>query len=303
MDLISAFRTFLRVAETRSFSGAAQDRNLTQPAVSRQVLALEQHLDIRLLHRTTNGISLTAEGHRVIPLAMRLLETAEELHDTIRGEACRAIGKVRLAVPAPLGLYLSSHIGRLLERHPGLSVELIFREGASDLVGEGLDIEVRLGEAPDSSLICRRLGTTTAYLVASPSYLARRPAPTCPEEICGHECISYARAGDGNVWRFSGGGDVIAVRINARLQATNAVAVHHAALAGAGMAILSHILAVADIEAGRLVHVLPDFPPQRLPIFAYYPSRQNVPLRVKTVLDFLSEVVSEDDAMREHPAC
>jgi DNA-binding transcriptional LysR family regulator len=173
-----------------------------------------------------------------------------------------------------------------------------FPVGASDLVGDGLDIEVRLGEAPDSSLICRRLGMTTAYLVAAPSYLARRPAPISPEEICGHECISYLRASDGNIWQFSGGPEVISVKIDARLQATNAAAVHRVALAGAGMAILSHILAIPDIEAGGLVHVLPDFPPMRLPILAYYPSRQNMPLRVNTVLEFLAQVVQEDDAMK-----
>src|ERR1700709_618268 len=107
MDLISALQTFLRVAETGSFSAAAQHRKLTQPAVSRQITALEQHLDTRLLHRTTNGIALTEEGQRAIPLATRLIEAADELRETLQAGALRVSGTVRLSAPTPLGLYLS----------------------------------------------------------------------------------------------------------------------------------------------------------------------------------------------------
>jgi DNA-binding transcriptional LysR family regulator len=180
---------------------------------------------------------------------------------------------------------------------------MVFREGASDLVSEGIDIEVRLGEAEDSSLISRRLGWTTAYLVASPDYFRRRTVPGHPSEIPDHEVIAYMRAGEQSVWRFRCGSEVVAIKVAARLQCTNSVAVHRAALAGSGLAILSHIHAVDDIEAGRLVHVMPDFPPLRLPIHAVYPSRQNLPLRVKTVLDFLAKVVHDDQAMREDPRC
>ncbi|MGH6963669.1 MAG: LysR family transcriptional regulator, partial [Phenylobacterium sp.] len=296
MDIISALRTFLRVAETGSFTAAAIDLNLTQPAVSRQVSALETHLNTRLLHRTTIALALTAEGEQMIPMALRVIEAVEALGETACSE--RAVsGKVRISLPAPLGLYISDRLAALLRSHPGLSVELIFRETPSDLVEEGIDLEVRLGAVADSSLMGRRIGWTTAFLVAAPSYLEGRAAPVAPQDIPTHDCICYARAGDGRFWSFSNGADDIKLRIAPRMTADSAVAVHRAALAGGGLAILSHILACPDIEAGRLISLMPEFPPTRLPINLVYPSRRNMPLRVRTVLEFLAEAVREDPQM------
>ncbi|APG88260.1 HTH-type transcriptional regulator (plasmid) [Sinorhizobium americanum CCGM7] len=297
MDIVSALRTFLRVAETGSFSAAAVDLNLTQPAVSRQVSALEAHLNTRLLHRTTSAVALTAEGEQIIPMALRVVEAVDALGDTTGADGIMVSGKVRLTLPAPLGLYVSDRLATLIAGHPGLAVEIIFREEPSDLVGEGIDLEVRLGPVADNSLVCRRIGWTTAFLVAAPSYLEGRTAPQTPGDLTAHECICYRRAGDGRTWSFSNGADEIAARIAPRLIANNAVAVHRATLAGSGLAVLSHILACPDIEAGRLVNVMPDFPPTRLPINVVYPSRRNMPLRVRTVLDFLIEAVREDPLM------
>lgn len=297
MDIVSALRAFLRVAETGSFSAAAADLNLTQPAVSRQVSALEEHLNTRLLHRTTNALALTAEGEHMIPMALRVVEAVDALSEASCSDTAMAAGRVRLTLPAPLGLYVSDRLPTLLERHPGLSVEMMFREEPSDLVGEGIDLEVRLGPVSDSSLMCRRIGWTTAFLVAAPDYLEQRSAPKRPDDISHHECICYSRAGDGRAWTFSDGSDEVFVRIAPRLVANNAVAVHRAVLAGGGLAILSHLLACPDIEAGRLVNVMPEFPPARLPISVVYPSRRNVPLRVRTVLDFLVQAVKEDPLM------
>ncbi|QRM53226.1 LysR family transcriptional regulator [Sinorhizobium sp. BG8] len=297
MDLVSALQTFIRVSETGSFSAAADERHMTQPAISRQISALEQHFNTRLLHRTTSGVALTLEGERVIPLAMRILEAVDELGDTVGCDGTHASGKVRISLPAPLGLSLSDRLGDLLRQHPGLAVELVTTETSSNLVEAGFDLEVRLGPVSDSNLIGRRLGWTTAFLVASPDYLARHPAPRTLADIAAHHCISHCRGGDGRTWLFSDGSEDVAVRIVPRLQANNAVMVHRAAIAGAGLAVLSHILAVPDIAAGRLVSLLPEFPPARLPIHVVYPSRRNLPLRVRAVLDFLTELVREDPAM------
>ncbi|MDR9804726.1 LysR family transcriptional regulator [Rhizobium hidalgonense] len=297
MDIVSALRTFQRVVETGSFSAAAHDLDVTQPAVSRQVAALEGHFNTRFLHRTTSGLSLTAEGERMLPMALRILEAVEELGDAAGSEGAMASGKVRLSVPAPLGLYLSDLLGDLLSAHPKLSVELLLREQSSDMIEERLDLEVRLGSVADSSLVCRRLGWTTAFLVASPAYLARRAAPLAPKDIKDHECLCYSRAGGANIWSFSNGSEDISVRISPRLTACNAVAIRRAALAGAGLAVLSHIIAMPDIAAGRLIPVMEDFRPSRLPITVVYPSRRNMPLRVKTVLDFLTDAIGRDPSM------
>lgn len=297
MDIVSALRTFLRVAETSSFSAAALDLGLTQPAVSRQVSALEARLNMRLLHRTTTALALTAEGERMIPMARRVLEAVEELGG-LGQEGEGASGKARLSVPPPLGLFLSDRMAAFLARHPGLSVDLLLKGEGSDLVQDGIDLEVRLGPVADNSLIVRRLGWTTAFLVAAPAYLQRRGRPARPEDLAAHDCICYRRAGDNRFWSFSDGARDIPVRITPRLTADNAVAVHRATLAGAGLSILSHILALPDIESGALVHVMPDFRPTRLPINVVYASRRNVPLRVRAVLDFLADAIHEDPLMR-----
>lgn len=297
MDVVSALRTFLRVAQTRSFSAAAIDLNLTQPAVSRQVSALEAHLKTRLLHRTTTALALTVEGEQMLPMALRVVEAVDALSEAGGAEGATVSGKVRLSLPAPLGLSISDRLARLLDDHPSLAVELILREEASDLVADAIDLEVRLGPVGDSSLICRRIGWTTAFLVASPSYLEARGTPQGPQDIRDHRCICYSRAGDGRSWSFSDGADDVVLRVEPRLVASNSMAVHRATLAGAGLAVLSHILAGPDIEAGRLVKVMPDFPPTRLPINVVYPSRKNMPLRVTTVLDFLVQSVRDDALM------
>lgn len=297
MDIVCALKTFLRVAETGSFSAAAIDLGLTQPAVSRQVAALEAHLNTRLLHRTTSSLALTAEGEQMIPMALKVIEAVDALSETSCLDGGIVSGKVRISLPAPLGLYVADRLGGLLARQPGLSVELLFREEPSDLIGEGIDIEVRLGTVLDGSLVCRRIGWTTAFLVAAPSYLERRGSPQTPDEIADHECICYSRAGEGRSWSFSDGADEVAVRIAPRLLADNSIAVHRAALNGSGLAILSHILVGGDIEAGRLVNLMPDFPPSRFAINAVYPSRRSMPMRVRTVLDFLIEAVRDDPSM------
>ncbi|MGV1872580.1 LysR family transcriptional regulator [Agrobacterium rosae] len=297
MDVVSALRTFLRVAETGSFSAAAIDLGLTQPAVSRQVSSLEAHFAARLLHRSTNALALTAEGEKMIPMALRVIEAVEAIGEAAGTTGSAVSGKVRLSLPAPLGLYISDRLPKLLQRHPSLSIDIVFCEEVSDLVGEAIDIEVRLGDVDDRSLICRRIGWTTAYLVAAPAYLERRGPPSSPQEIVDHDCICYHRAGERQSWFFSNGAAETAVRVAPRLIANNAVAVHRAALAGGGLAILSHILARADIDAGHLIHIMADFPPARLPINVVYASRRNLPLRVRTVLDFLADAVKEDALM------
>ncbi|MEB2847975.1 LysR family transcriptional regulator [Rhizobiales bacterium RZME27] len=297
MDVVAALRTFLRVAETGSFSSAALDLGLTQPAVSRQISSLEAHYSTRLLHRSTNGLSLTVEGEQMIPMARKVIDAMEALGDTTAAESVTTSGRVRMSLPAPLGLHISERLPALLKRHPRLTIETVFREEPSDLVGEGIDIEVRLGDVSDSSLICRRLGWTTAFLVASPGYVCERGMPSGPDEIAQHDCICYGRGGETRAWMFVDGADQVRAAIAPRMVFNNATAVYRATIAGGGLAILSHILVAEDIASGRLINVLPYLPPARLPITAVYASRRNLPLRVRMVLDFLADAVKEDPLM------
>jgi DNA-binding transcriptional LysR family regulator len=185
-------------------------------------------------------------------------------------------------------------LARLLDKYEHLSIDLVLRDDVSDLVEEGLDLEVRLGQVADSSLISRRIGSTTAFLVAAPQYLQGRTLPARPLDLQEHECIVYHRWGQDEVWWFSSTEGNVSVSVRGRFRANNATAVYRAVLDGRGIAQVSHLLALEDIQKGRLQALMPEFPPRRFPLSVVYPSRRNLPLRTRAVIEFLIEVVRAD---------
>jgi DNA-binding transcriptional LysR family regulator len=297
MDLIAALQTFLRVAETGSFSAVAAERGVTQPAISRQITSLEQQLGSRLVERSTHAVTLTEEGRELMPAAQQLVDSAEALRNSVGRRRGVPVGRVRLSVPVPLGLSLSSQLGSLLDRCKELSIDLVLRDRTSDLIEEGLDLEVRVGPISDTALIARRIGSTTAFLVAAPRYLRDRSPPAHPRDLQEHDCIVYHRWGDDNTWWFSSPDGEVSVSVRGRFRANNGEAVRRAALDGLGIALLSHLTAQEDIREGRLELLMPDFPPLRFPLSVVYPSRHNLPARTRFVIDFLTEVLRADPAM------
>ena len=299
MDLIAALRTFLRVADVGSFSAVAAERGVTQPAVSRQVSALEQHLGTRLVQRSTHAVTLTEEGRDLVPAAQHLVDSADALQESMGRRRGRAVGLVRLSVPVPLGLYLSSRLGGLFEKHEELSVDLILHDRLRDLIGEGIDLQICIGQVSDAALISRRIGATTAFVVAAPEYLKGRAAPQHPADLQHHDCIVHHRWGRDDVWWFASPGGTTSVSVRGRFRANNGEAVHRAALNGHGIALLSHLLVGDDIGAGRLRVLMPAFAPARFPLTAVYPSRRNLPPRVRVVIDYLCDLIKADPAMRD----
>jgi DNA-binding transcriptional LysR family regulator len=270
---------------------------MTQPAISRQVTALEERLGARLVHRTTQSLTLTHEGRQLVERARELVSEADSLLDWAAQSRARPVGRVRLSASVPFGLLLAANIHRLLDLHEDLSVELVLRDTFGNLIEEGLDAQVRIGEASDSSLISRRIGWTRHLLVASPEYVSLRRKPAHPSELSEHWCVVHQREGGDDVWWFRDrtafSGDEISVAVKGRLWSNNAAAVHRAALAGQGIAYVSVLLASDDIAAGKLVELLPEYPCRRSPIYVDYPSQRHLPLRVRAVLDFLALMSKE----------
>lgn len=297
MDLIATLRSFLRVSETGSFSAVAAEKGMTQPAISRQVAALEQVLGARLVNRTTQSVTLTEEGRQLLSRARGIVDEADSLLAWAAQSRGKPVGQVRIAVAVPLGLYLGTHINRLLDLYPDLSVEIVLRDHYGNLVEDGLDAEVRVGELPDSSLISRKIGATNNVLVASPGYLSSRPAPAHPTDLAEHNCIVHQCMGNDDTWWFNdpdpASGDHLSVAVAGRFSSTNAAAVHRAALAGHGIACIAMLLADEDIAAGRLVRLLPDYPCRRYPIYIDYPSRRHMLPRVRVVIDFVAQLGKE----------
>lgn len=305
MDLISSLSSFIRVAETGSFSAVAAQRGVTQPAISRQVSALEDYLGAQLVQRSTQAVTLTEEGRNLLTAAQDLVDAAEGIkHLTGRGLR-EPVGSVRVALPVTLGLHLGDRIRALLGRHEGLSIELILRDHAGNVVEEGLDLAVVAGPVEDSSLICRRVGWTSAFVVATPQYLAGRSLPRHPRDLAEHDCLVHRRRGNDDVWWFTDttlpctdGEREIATQVSGRCCSDNESALHRAALSGHGIACLSHLLVMQDIESGRLCRLLPDYPCRRQPLYITYASRRHLPQRTRAVMDFLVALIQEDPHMK-----
>jgi DNA-binding transcriptional LysR family regulator len=292
VDLIGALRTFLRVAEVGSFSAVAEERGVTQPAVSRQMTALEEHFGTRLVQRSTHAVTLTDEGREFVTAAQQLVDQADALQEWTGRRRTKPVGRVRLSVPVPLGVYFINKLDSLLKKHDELSIDLILHDRLRDHIEEGIDLQVCVGEVTDSALISRRIGATTAFLVAAPDYLKGRATPKEPADL-------QHRWGRDDVWWFAGPKGAMSVSVRGRFRANNSEAVRRATLNGHGVALLSHLLVADDIGAGRLRVLMPAFPPARFPLTVVYPSRRNLPPRVRAVIDFLREVVQADPAMRD----
>lgn len=302
MNLISAVDSFLRVAQTGSFSLVASERGVTQPAISRHISAVEKYYGVRLVHRSTSGVCLTEEGRDFLPAAQQLLDAAQVLEHLAGHRKGKAVGRVRLSVPDSLGVHLSAHLGALLRCHEELAIDLVLYDGISDLIESGLDLEVRIGPILDTSLVARRIGTTSAFLVAAPDYMEGRQPPKHPHELEHFDCITYSRCLQDDTWWFQGPVGKFCVEVPCRLRASSATAVHQAVLASVGVGMLSHLAVASDIEAGRLLILLDKYPPLRLPIYLVYPSRSYVPMRTRIVIDFLMDVLQSDAFMSHVPA-
>jgi DNA-binding transcriptional LysR family regulator len=301
MDLLLHFRSFVRVAELGGFSAAARALNTSQPAVSRQVADLEARLGARLLHRSSTGVALTEDGLAFLDQARAALEAAEAALGTLGARRGEVAGRVRLGAGTAFGrLHVVPRLAALLERHPGLSVELRLGDVAADLVGDGLDATIRIGEITDPALVARRIGMTRRVVVAAPAYLERAGTPARPEELAGHECLLFTGLATGAAWPFTGPEGPVLVPVAGRFRADSSEAVRAAVLAGMGLYLAPIWLFAEELRDGRVVQLLPDWTPTLLPIQAVFPTRRQVPPRVRAVVDHLAAEFRLDPALSDH---
>ena len=288
MDLLATLRTFVRITETGSFSAVAREVGATQPAISRQVAQLEEHLGVRLFQRSTRSLTLTEDGRDLLGHARLVLETVAETEAAIGRRRGSATGLVRLGCPTVFGrVYVAPRIGALLQRHPDLSIELCIADDVVDMVQQGLDLAIRVGEIADTSLIARRIGSTTAVTVASVDYLAERGEPTHPSDLARHECIVFTRVETPEEWLFEGDGGSVSVTVSGRFRSNGIEAVLAAMQSGLGITRIPGWMVRAELEAGQVRRILSNWRPRPRPIHAVYPSRRFLATRTRAVIDFL----------------
>ncbi len=301
MDRFLAIQAFAKVVELGSFARAAERLNVSTSAVSRQVSELEAHLDARLLNRTTRRLSLTEAGQSFYEHAVQLLADLDDAEASVRVAATAPKGTLRLTCGVSFGIrYLAPALVDFAAEHREVVFDLDLSDRAVDLVEEGFDLAVRIGNIGQQGMVARRLGWTQIVCCAAPAYLERSAVPLeTPDDLARHECLSYTNAGLPNSWRFgdaSGKGEETTVRVTPRHRANNGQLLASLATHGLGVVYTPDFIVAEEIRAGRLVPLLPAYRPPRSPIAAVYPSRRHLSAKVRAVVDYLARRFE-----REHP--
>lgn len=273
MDRLQAMETLVRVVETGSFSAAARDLRVGQPAVSKVIALLEARLGVRLLVRSTRRLQPTEAGQAYYERARRVLDDAEEAEVAARGLGAGLQGRLRVCAPVTFArLHVAPRLAGFLTAHPKLNLELVMDDRHVDLLEERIDVALRLGDLKDSSLTARRIGHCDRLVVASADYLAQHGEPRSPAELTAHEAIVYAQEVGGDEWRFRQGTAETSVHMRSRLAFTAAEGVREAVIAGLGLAIVSRWMMAPELAAGTVQPVLADWQLPTMDLWAIFPT-------------------------------
>jgi len=292
MDELRAISTFIRAAELGSFNKVAEAQGTTPQAVSKTIRQFEQHLGVRLFHRTTRNSSLTEEGQR-------LLESIKPSLDGVVGALARARhaaredeGLIRVAASGSIGRrVLMPLLTEFQQRYPDIQIDLIQEDGFADLVQDRIDVGFRGGNPPDAQIVSRRLFPVQQIVCATPAYLKRHGTPRTLAELASHRCTAYRQPGSGKpmAWEFDIDGGTVFHQVQPVLLSNDPDTELHAVLSGIGMGQIDSINASAAIRAGKLRPVLTEFVSARMGFYLYFPQRTDMPGRVRRFIDFAVE--------------
>ncbi len=289
MDL-SDVVLFRAIVATGSLSAAGRQEGLSPMAVSRRLAALEQELGVRLIHRTTRSVALTADGETFLPLAQTMLEAREAATVAFSEQHEGLSGVLRVTAPHRIGRALVVPlVVRLMAENPRLHVDLSFSDGIVDIVASGIDVAIRVATLQASELVAVQVADNPRILCAAPAYLAAHGCPGRLADLDAHACLTLHAM---DAWTFTQGGQAVAKRIKGRLSASSVDTVHAACVAGAGLALLTYWDVAQDLAEGTLRTVtLDDAEPERLAIWAVLPTRQQMPARVRRFIDGLKSAL------------
>jgi DNA-binding transcriptional LysR family regulator len=288
MDRLATMDLFVRIADAGSFVAAAEQLGLSRAQASRAILDLEARLGTRLLNRTTRRLSLTEAGTAFYHRAQRISADVAEAEEEAAALHARPRGLLRDNAPMSFGvLQVAPALTGYLERYPEVSVDLTLNDRVVDLLEDGNDLAIRIGRLADSSLIARRLAPCRLMLCAAPSYLSAHGTPAHPSDLARHRCIAYAYGANRDEWVFDGPEGEVRVRVGTRLQVNNGDAIQAAIREGYGIARQPDFIAAADLAAGRVVQILPEWHQQDIAVYAVYPPARTLSAKVRSFVDHL----------------
>ena len=295
MAVLGAIPVFVAVVENGGFSAAALKLGISKSAVSKRINQLEDHLGVRLLHRTTRKLSLTEAGERYLEHAAEALAAANQAEDAVTELQGEPQGQLRINAPMSFGrLHVAPLIPKFLKRYPRLQIDLVMDDRKIDLVAEGFDLSIRGGILPDSTLIARKLAPIHQVLCASPEYIERHGLPGTPEELTGHNCVLFSLSSDANKWTLIDADRSQSVLVSGSYQVNNSEALLEALRAGVGIGRLPTFVAGPDLKTGRLVKLFESWRIPDFTMYAVFPEREYLPAKVRVFLDFAIEYFGGD---------
>jgi DNA-binding transcriptional LysR family regulator len=293
MARLREMEMFVRVVETGSFSTAARDLKIGQPAISKTIAGLENRLGVRLLVRSTRQMSPTEAGIAFYERALRAIAEANEAEAAAQGAGGGLEGRLRICAPVTFArLHLVPKLGAFLDAHPKLQLELVMDDRTIDLVAENIDAAFRLGVLTDSALMARKLTQADRLVVASPAYLARRGIPSTPADLLEHEAIIYGQNTGGEEWRFRRGTSEISVHIQKRLTLSAAEGVRAAVIAGQGFAISSRWMFAPELESGEVVPILEEWSLPSIDLWVIYPSGRLKSTKARAFVEWFEKIIT-----------
>jgi DNA-binding transcriptional LysR family regulator len=297
---------FARVVEAGSFTAAAEALGLPKSTVSRRVASLEERLGARLLHRTTRRLRLTEEGAAYYERCARIAAEAQDADRAVSQMQSEPRGVLRVSAPRPAAPILADIVGQLIDTFPKVEVDVVLSDEVLDFIDDGIDVAIRVGRLPDSSLYARRIGPAHRVYCASPGYIARRGRPKHPVDLAEHECVVMvlgdATPATSNHWHFEGPDGRFDVPVSGRLRVNSIEMARVLALQGRGVTMLPLMAAVEHLRAGHLETVLDAFLPTGEAVYAVYPSKRHAPAALRAFIDLLVETLSDGRLVANYPA-
>jgi LysR family transcriptional regulator, regulator for bpeEF and oprC len=300
MDQLSCMRTFSRVAELNSFTKAADALELSRAVVSTQIAELERHLGVRLFHRTTRRVTLTADGSEYFERARRILAEIAAADESVKRTRERVQGKLRVDVPVAFGRHLlMPALTQFTARYPDLSLEVQYNDRVVDLIQEEIDVAVRSGPIRDRNLVARRVCHTRLLTCASPAYIEKYGVPQTPDDLCKHRCIGLLSSTNGRPkpWAFQSGNSRKTMKLPFALAFNSHEAPISAAIRGAGIVQTTDMMVADALARGRLEIVLTDWSAVGVPMSIVYPAAQRGSSKVRVFADFAAGLLMQ---MRAH---
>lgn len=295
MDRYQAMATFVRVVETGSFSAAARQLNVGQPAVSKTIAQLENRLQVSLLIRSTHGLAPTEAGQRFFERARVAIAEADEAELAARGAGVGLSGRLRVSAATTFArLHVAPLLPRFLRDHPDLDIDVILDDRMIDLVAEGIDLSLRLGDLPDSAATARRLATGRRSVLATPAYLERAGEPRRPADLASHEAVIYSQLP--SAWSFTKSGIEVSATVRGRVQVSAAEGLRAAVLADIGLAVASDWMFSPELASGAVRRVLSAWTLPRIDLWAVFPTGRMASAKARAFAGFVETLMAESAA-------